>query len=249
MSRREDLTGMVKNDFEAISEAPRKITISGRSKVVWNCKCIHCGLIREIQAFYFKRGKFRNCECQPQKARKKYELRQKQKPRIPKYNWSSYRDSDMSSLSDKQRRIMMYKIDGKTNSEIAEIEGISEKTVSSYLNVAKRKIEGNPRPINSEYHKRYMENYMKTYDKPKKKREYQNIDRDIVKMGVSYIAYIWVKNLKKSIYLKSSTDYDEVDRIRKIARERLKDGSFDEWFSSFKKNGRELTKEELDVFL
>lgn len=165
---------------------------------------------------------------------------------VSRIDWSIYRNYDMSSLSAKQRRIMLKKIEGLSNKEIGEIEGISAKSVSAYLDLAKRKIEGNPRPVNAEYRKLYMRNYTKTHDLPKPNRQYQNIDNDIIKMGVSYIAYIWVKKAKKSVYLKCSTDYDTVNNIRNIARKHLDDGTFDEWIVQFRKNGRKITEEDQD---
>ena len=58
----EDLTGKQFGDFVVVKRAPNKMTPSGQPTRVWRCRCINCGLERDIRASQLKKfsGK---CSC------------------------------------------------------------------------------------------------------------------------------------------------------------------------------------------
>lgn len=62
-------------------------------------------------------------------------------------NYSKYKDMDLSMLSDKQRRILLYKIGGKTIHEIAESEGMPACTVSAVLTSTIKVLDGKKKPL------------------------------------------------------------------------------------------------------
>lgn len=62
MTALRDLTGQQFGDFKVISRAPNRITPKGQAIRVWHCKCIHCGLKKDILGTTLKQKK-NICRC------------------------------------------------------------------------------------------------------------------------------------------------------------------------------------------
>ena len=51
----QDLTGMIFGCYEVINEAPPQISSKGKIRIIWHCRCIHCGFEKDIAANHIKR--------------------------------------------------------------------------------------------------------------------------------------------------------------------------------------------------
>lgn len=58
------------------------------------------------------------------------------------YNYSTYKDRDLSILTTLQKEILMLKISGNTSKEIAEKLSVSVNTVGTLLQKARNKLDG-----------------------------------------------------------------------------------------------------------
>ncbi len=61
-------------------------------------------------------------------------------------------------------------------------------------------------------------------------------DRNIKRSGNSYIVHVCANG--KSHYIKCTTDKQLAYKLRDLAEQKVKDGSFCDWLHNFKKNGR-----------
>ncbi|MEZ3464690.1 MAG: hypothetical protein K1W23_21535 [Lachnospiraceae bacterium] len=144
-----------------------------------------------------KKKKPRKPEVKP---RKPYNIT---KP-TPPADLTKYANIDKTLLSEKQQRILKYRLEGKTNKEIAELENSSASAVSACVNVIKKKAE----------HK--IKNY-----------EDISIEPNIRKICGSYSVTTTFKG--KTYYVTTAKTLDEAKKIKHEAENRKQEGTFLEW--------------------
>ena len=160
-----------------------------------------------------------------------------------------YENCDMSMLTERQRRILQYRIAGKTGSEIAKIEGVSEGTIWATLDTAVCKITcefGEKKEYQRLYNKEYRKNNKEkvkelsrnSAEKYRENHPSDLVDKHITMVNGRYIVLLRVAG--KNRYIVSGNDLEEVRKIRDFALKKRNSGDFFEWFEGFKRNGRSL---------
>lgn len=154
----------------------------------------------------------------------------------PKENvYQKYKDYNMDKLSEKQVRILGYRISGLNCHQISKIENVSEKTIANTLYYIKTKLDDDQqlKKLRNYQHDYYVRNN-KTY-----KRE-NNTNRNIHYLHNLY--YVMIVVNYKQYYIKCFKNIEDAikmrDYVEKI-RDKNKNG-FDEWYNDFVKNGREV---------
>lgn len=167
---------------------------------------------------------------------RKYENEYKRKPtnrcgRNPE-DLSRYENRDVSELTDMQKRILKYRLDGKTNKEIAEIEGKTARAISASVDIIKKKLDGT--------YKKYIQDLQK-----KRKKMFFTVERGIKKAYNKYMVLISYRNpgerTTKTKHVSMADNLEIARKIRNQAELARDEGRFEEWFENFIKNGKTLS--------
>lgn len=129
---------------------------------------------------------------------------------------SQYSTCDLSILTEMQRQILEYRLNGKKNAEIAEIMGISKKSFPSYITIIKQKLNGT-----------YKERIKKTQERLNIVR----IERGIKKQSNKY--YVFITYFGKSKHIACVDDLESARKLRDDAENARNMDVFDEWFEKF----------------
>lgn len=106
----ENLTGKQFGDFLVINRAPNRITPSGQQTRVWHCKCIKCGLEKDIQASQLKSfsGK---CSCSKKITE---DINLKEKTVNSKEKAHKKKKTEKYVKSNKKQKVLVKKVTNRT---------------------------------------------------------------------------------------------------------------------------------------
>lgn len=155
---------------------------------------------------------------------------------------SRYIGRDLSILTEKQRRIFQYRLEGKSNGEISKIEGMKKNAVVGNIIIAKHKLDGT--------YKQYSKNQ-------KKSLKMSRIERGIKKIHNKYQVSISYRQLtedkdialetryrktpSKTKYIAFADSLEVAQKIRDEAEAARGCGEFETWYKNFIESGRKLT--------
>lgn len=153
------------------------------------------------------------------KPRKPYNIT---KPKPPA-DLTKYANIDKTLLSEKQQRILEYRLEGKTNKEIAELENSSASAVSACVDVIKKK-----------------------YEHKSKNHEDIPIEPNIRKICGSYSVTTTFNG--KTYYITTVKTLNDARKIKHEAENRKEEGTFLEWKDSIprQRNNKSHNKKDGD---